>query len=99
MPPDDLTVIWYTYSTIAQTLASAFGFLTAVCLYQVQSINGSLTWRAEDYLAGRVKNPPGRNVVYFLVRTGKFDEFRRHIATYGFVDYEPDAMRNVQLAL
>jgi hypothetical protein len=37
--PVDLSVFWYTYSTIARTLASAFGFLTAVCLYQLQNLN------------------------------------------------------------
>lgn len=34
----DLSVFFYTYSTIAQTLAGAFGFLVAVVLYRMQAI-------------------------------------------------------------
>lgn len=33
---------FYTYSTIAQTLAGAFGFLVAVVLYRLQMLNNSL---------------------------------------------------------
>jgi hypothetical protein len=36
---DDYSVFYYTYSTIAQTLASAFGFLAAVVLYQLQEFS------------------------------------------------------------
>jgi hypothetical protein len=35
----DASVYFYTYSTIAQTLAGAFGFLVAVVLYLIQGIN------------------------------------------------------------
>lgn len=40
--PPDLSVFWYTHSTICQTLASAFGFLTAVGLYQMQALGASM---------------------------------------------------------
>jgi hypothetical protein len=35
----DYSPFYYTYSTISQTLASAFGFLGAVMLYQLQQLN------------------------------------------------------------
>ncbi len=34
----DYTVFYYAYSTMAQTLASAFGFLGAVVLFQIQNM-------------------------------------------------------------
>jgi hypothetical protein len=38
MPDVDVSVYFYTYSTIAQTLAGAFGFLVAVVLFLLQGI-------------------------------------------------------------
>lgn len=38
----DYNVFFYTYSTIAQSLAGAFGFLAAVVLYRLQALNGQL---------------------------------------------------------
>jgi hypothetical protein len=38
----DRNVFYYSYSTIAQTLAGAFGFLAAVVLYRLQALNGQL---------------------------------------------------------
>jgi hypothetical protein len=38
----DPTVYYYSYSTLAQSLAGAFGFLAAVVLYRLQSLNGQL---------------------------------------------------------
>ena len=46
MPKVDITVYFYTYSTIAQTLAGAFGFLVAVILYLIQGINRHKIGRA-----------------------------------------------------
>ncbi len=40
----DITVYFYTYSTIAQTLAGAFGFLVAVILYLIQGISTRPLW-------------------------------------------------------
>ena len=44
----DYSLFYYTYSTIAQTLAGAFGFLIAVVLYQRQAINSRLPSIAES---------------------------------------------------
>jgi hypothetical protein len=41
-PVNDLSVFYYTYSTVPQTLAGAFAILTAVVVYQMQSIGASL---------------------------------------------------------
>ncbi len=38
----DQTALFYTYSTIAQTLAGAFGILGAFMLFKLQSINNSI---------------------------------------------------------
>ena len=38
----DATTLYYTYSTIAQTLAGAFGILGAFVLFRLQSINQSI---------------------------------------------------------
>ena len=38
MSPPDFSAFYYTYSTIAQTLAGAFAFLVAVVLYQLQTL-------------------------------------------------------------
>jgi hypothetical protein len=87
MSSDDLTVIWYTYTTISQTLASAFGFLTAVSLYQMQSLSRQLEWRATDYLLNEINTPPGQgSQPTIFIRTGRFNAFRKHIQVYGFRD-------------
>ena len=36
------TAVYYTCSTVAQVLASAFGFLVALALYRMESIRGSI---------------------------------------------------------
>ena len=38
----DPNVFYYTYSTLAQALAGAFGFLAAVVVYRMQALNGHL---------------------------------------------------------
>lgn len=101
MSSDDLTVIWYTYTTISQTLASAFGFLTAVALYQMQSLSGQLQWRATDYLMNEVNTPPGQgSQPTILIRTGRFNDFKQFVQTHGFKDDRgPHASANQQEAL
>ena len=47
--------LFYTFSTIAQTLAGAFGFLVAVVLYRMQSITAGMFDRTTD--AGRYLKP------------------------------------------
>jgi hypothetical protein len=41
-PQYDLNAYYYAYSTIAQTLAGAFGFLVAVVLYQMQRLESEM---------------------------------------------------------
>ena len=41
-PATDPTVFFYGYSTIAQALAGAFGFLAAIVLYRLQALNGQM---------------------------------------------------------
>ena len=97
MSSDDLTVIWYTYTTISQTLASAFGFLTAVALYQMQSLSKQLEWRATDYLLNEIKNPPGQgSQPTILIRTGRFNELKSYIQLNGFNDDGTDNRRAAQ---
>jgi hypothetical protein len=38
----DSNVFYYSYSTIAQAVAGAFGFLAAVVLFRLQALNGQL---------------------------------------------------------
>ncbi|HUO08476.1 MAG TPA: hypothetical protein VM008_09280 [Phycisphaerae bacterium] len=38
----DPNVFFYSYSTIAQTLAGAFGFLAAIVLYRLQALNSHM---------------------------------------------------------
>src|SRR4051812_5202612 len=45
----DYSVFYYTYSTIAQTLAGAFGFLTAIALYQMQG-KANMAQNLEQYM-------------------------------------------------
>ena len=54
MPEIDINVYFYTYSTIAQTLAGAFGFLVAVVLYLIQGINSHIS----DCAGALVANSP-----------------------------------------
>jgi len=101
MSSDDLTVIWYTYSTISQTLAGAFGFLTAVCVYQMQSLSNQLVQRGSDYLLGQINKPPGQgDQVSFLLRSGRFEAFRHHITKCGFTDdHDPHTVEAQKSAL
>lgn len=46
------TVLYYTLSTISQTLAGGFGFLVAVVLYRLQTISSSLPELANHSLSG-----------------------------------------------
>jgi hypothetical protein len=50
---DDLSVFYYTYSTIAQTLGGAFGFLVAVALYRLQAIKAGMP-KLEDEVRAKV---------------------------------------------
>jgi hypothetical protein len=67
----DLSVYFYTYSTIAQTLAGAFGFLVAVVLYLIQGINVHIGNCAATLVAN---SPADRNRLRQLQSGGRWDE-------------------------
>ena len=51
--PIDPSVYYYGYSTIAQALAGAFGFLAAIVLYRLQALNGQM----ENHAARIIGDP------------------------------------------
>ncbi len=67
----DFSVYFYTYSTISQTLAGAFGFLVAVVLYLIQGINMHIGNCAQALVAN---SPADRNRLRQLQSGGKWDE-------------------------
>jgi hypothetical protein len=79
---DDLisSAYFYTYSTIAQTLAGAFGFLVAVVLYLIQGIHSHITNCAAALVAN---SPADRNRLRQLQSGGRWDEMIRLHAEAG----------------
>ncbi len=71
MPEVDSTVYFYTYSTISQTLAGAFGFLVAVVLYLIQGINTHIGNCATALVAN---SPADRNRLRQLQSSSRWDE-------------------------
>jgi hypothetical protein len=72
MPEEiDASVYFYTYSTIAQTLAGAFGFLVAVVLYLIQGINTHISTCAASLVAN---SPADRNRLRQLQSGSRWDE-------------------------
>jgi len=67
----DISVYFYTYSTIAQTLAGAFGFLVAVVLYLIQGINAHIGNCAAALVAN---SPADRTRLRHLQSGGRWDE-------------------------
>jgi hypothetical protein len=67
----DINVYFYTYSTIAQTLAGAFGFLVAVILYLIQGISAHIGNCAAALVAN---SPADRNRLRQLQSSGRWDE-------------------------
>lgn len=53
----DHSVYFYTYSTIAQTLAGAFGFLVAAVVFRLQAISARVDLFAEQVLKGSPSDP------------------------------------------
>ena len=76
----DCSVYFYTYSTIAQTLAGAFGFLVAVVLYLIQGINVHIGNCAQALVAN---SPADRNRLRQLQSGGRWDEMIRLHAEAG----------------
>lgn len=79
---DDIisSVYFYTYSTIAQTLAGAFGFLVAVILYLIQGINSHIGNCAAALVAN---SPADRNRLRQLQSASRWDEMIRLHADAG----------------
>ena len=67
----DAGVYLTTYSTLASTLAGAFGFLVAVVLYVMQGINMHIGNCAEALVVG---SPADRHRLKQLRSSGKWDE-------------------------
>jgi hypothetical protein len=80
MPEVEISVYFYTYSTIAQTLAGAFGFLVAVVLYLIQGINSHIGNCAAALVAN---SPADRNRLRQLQSSGRWDEMIRLHAEAG----------------
>jgi len=76
----DHAVYFYTYSTIAQTLAGAFGFLVAVVLYLIQGINKHISNCAATLVAN---SPADRNRLRQLHDGSRWDEMIRLHAEAG----------------
>lgn len=79
---DDMisSVYFYTYSTIAQTLAGAFGFLVAVVLYLIQGIHAHIGNCAAALVAN---SPADRNRLRQLQSGGRWDDMIRLHADAG----------------
>jgi hypothetical protein len=71
MPELEISVYFYTYSTIAQTLAGAFGFLVAVVLFLIQGISSHISNCAAALVAN---SPADRNRLRQLQSGGRWDE-------------------------
>jgi hypothetical protein len=85
----DPTVFYYTYSTIAQTLAGAFGFLVAVVLYLIQSITNSLPHKAKNlghhfHQGGQIDEP---------IRQGRWLKVLAVCQECGFAPQAPTVVR------
>ena len=77
----DETTLYYTYSTIAQTLAGAFGILGAFTMYKLQSINNSCQGIGDAIIKSycRTKHLPE---VYMSYSNRDWDAFRESIDNY-----------------
>jgi len=59
----DPTVLYYTFSTIAQTLAAAFAFVGAFVLFRIQAIDRSCKEIAEELYRRPFRTPLLRNLI------------------------------------
>jgi hypothetical protein len=74
------SVYFYTYSTISQTLAGAFGFLVAVVLFLMQGINTHIGHCAAVLVSN---SPADRKRLRHLHSGGRWDEMIRLHADAG----------------
>src|SRR4029077_11326009 len=87
----DIGVYLQTYSTLASTLAGAFGFLVAVVLYVMQGINMHISNCAEALVIG---SPADRHRLKQLQSSGKWDEIIQLHAHAGQENRTLDADEN-----
>lgn len=87
----DTSVYLQTYSTLASTLAGAFGFLVAVVLYVMQGINMHIGNCAEALVDG---SPADRHRLKQLRSSGKWDEIIQLHAHAGQENRTLDADEN-----
>lgn len=80
MPDVEVSVYFYTYSTIAQTLAGAFGFLVAVVLFILQGTTSRMHECASTLVAN---SPADRNKLRQLQGSRKWQELIRLHAEAG----------------
>ena len=80
MPEVDIAVYFYTYGTIAQTLAGAFGFLVAVVLFLIQGINAHISHCAAALVSHSLAD---RNRLRQLQSGSRWDELIRLHAEAG----------------
>ena len=75
--PVDPNVFFYTFSTVAQALAGAFGFLAAIVLYQLQSLNTQL----RDMATRLMDDPLRFNIEPYrtLFINNRWDMFLSHL--------------------
>jgi len=92
MPEVDISVYFYTYSTIAQTLAGAFGFLVAVVLFLIQGISVHISNCAAALVAN---SPADRNRLRQLQSGGRWDEMIRLHADAGQQNPALDSATNL----
>src|SRR5262249_20896601 len=76
----EIAVYFYTYSTIAQTLAGAFGFLVAVVLYLIHGVNRHIANCTATLVAN---SPADRDRLRQLHDAGRWDEMIRLHAEAG----------------
>lgn len=57
---NDHSVFYYTYSTIAQTMAGGFGFLAAVVVFQMQTLQNRIDKYTRDWLIAQQSQDSAR---------------------------------------
>lgn len=81
----DYSVFYYTYSTIAQTLAGGFGFLGAVVLFQMQGIHMGLDSKAKLLMGWCDLKKVPQYELEVLISTSAFDQFADLMRTEGTI--------------
>lgn len=74
----DINSYYYTFSTIAQSLASAFAFLVAVALYRMQTIENEIETAVDEV----IQHAKHQGDVNFLLRKNRcrsWDDMDRYI--------------------